>query len=162
MGRRGAVVTRFGVRLPAGWVRLDPLAGVQVAALPAGDGEPPAAVLTVTPAQDPDHTDRQRVLDRLRSALPVDLLVVDEGPARCRHDVEVHRMLTAHTHDGRGVTTELWLVAGERPAVLCAAVDTARYAELGPVVQRMLRSFSAGEAGPPRVSWDRDPGSVRP
>jgi hypothetical protein len=81
------------------------------------------------------------VLDQLRAALPVDLLVVDEGPARCRRDTPAHRVLTAHTHDGRGVTTELWLVAGDRPAVLCAAVDTARYAKLGPVVQRVLRSY---------------------
>ena len=137
------MVSDVGVRLPARWVQLDPIRGAHVAALPAGDGEPPAAVLTVTPARDPDHTDRQRVLDRLRRALSVDLLIVDEGPVRCRRDTPAHRMLTAHTHHGRGVTTELWLVAGARPAVLCAAVDTARYAELAPVVQRVLRSYHA-------------------
>jgi hypothetical protein len=138
------MVTGLPVQLPAGWVQVDAPGEVRSAALPEEDGAYPAAVVTITPAAEAGRDELQRVLDQMRATLPVDLLVLDAGPARCRRGTPAHRVLVAHTHVGRGLTTELWLVGGARPAVLCAAVDTARYAALGPVVQRMLRSY-----GPP-------------
>jgi hypothetical protein len=133
------VVTGWPVRLPAGWVALEPVDGVQVAALPSGDGQRPAVVLTVTPTPDPPEIDS--VVNQLRAELSGGLLLVDDGPARCRRATPARRVVTAHVQNGRSVTTELWIVSGDQPAVLCAAVDTARYAELGPVVERMLRSY---------------------
>jgi hypothetical protein len=135
------VVTTLGlpVRLPTGWVALEPEDATLVAALPSADGQRPAVVLTITPTRDPPAIGD--TVDQLRAALPGRLLLVDDGPERCRRDTPAHRVVTAHFQNGRGVTTELWLVAGDHPAVLCAAVDTARYAELGPVVRRTLRSY---------------------
>lgn len=127
------------VRLPAGWVTLEPVDGALVAALPSADGERPAVVLTITPTRDPPEIGD--AVDRLRAALSGGLLLVDDGPERCRRDTPAHRVVTAHFQNGRSVTTELWLVAGDQPAVLCAAVDTARYAELGLAVRRTLRSY---------------------
>jgi hypothetical protein len=134
VGRRDAVVTaaqeigRPPLRLPPGWVALGP----GLAALPAGDGERPAAVVSVTPGPGAD-------LDGLR-ATP-GLLVLDEHETHCRGGVPAHRLLTTHRQGDRSLTTEVWTVAGAAPAVLCAAVDTARYADLGPLVRRVLRSY---------------------
>jgi hypothetical protein len=138
VGRRGALVAGFPVRLPAGWVPLAPVEGSQVAVLPNGDGERPTGVLTVTSVAAGDPLDD--AVDRLRSARP-GLLLLDEGPVRCRGDRPAHRVLTAHVQHGRSMTTELWLVAGEPAALLCATVDTACYAALYPVIQRTLRSY---------------------
>jgi hypothetical protein len=138
MGRPGAVVRPFPLRLPAGWEPLAPVAGVPAAVLPNGDGERPAGVVTVT--QAPALDTPEGLLDQLRAAQP-DLLILDQGSARCRGDLAAHRLLTTHVQQGRSITTELWLVPGEPSALLCAAVDTARYAELRPAVQRALRSY---------------------
>jgi hypothetical protein len=119
---------RFPLRLPPGWVALEP----GLAALPAGDGLPPAAVVSVVPGTGTD-------LGSVRTVPGV--LVLDEDETRCRGGVPAHRLLTTHRQGGRSLTTEVWSVAGPAPAVLCAAVDTARYAELGPLVRRVLRSY---------------------
>jgi hypothetical protein len=80
------------------------------------------------------------VVASMRAAEP-GLLVIDEAAVCCRGNVPAHRVLTAHAERHRGVTTELWLVGGAAPALLCAAVDTASYAELGAELRRALRSY---------------------
>jgi hypothetical protein len=144
VGRRGAVVSRPpALRLPAGWHALDPVEGCAVAVLPAADGPRPAGVLSVTALTGDDRSPADMaagVLDDLRTSGGA-YLVLDEEPTRCRGGTPAHRVLTAHTAHDRGITTELWLVGGAAPAALCAAVDTARYAEIRPALHRALRSY---------------------
>jgi hypothetical protein len=137
------VVNAWALRLPAGWHALEPVEGCAVAVLPAADGPRPSGVLTVTalPGADRPPADMAAgVLDDLRTAGGAHL-VLDECPVRCRGGISAYRVLTAHTEHDRGITTELWLVAGAAPAARCAAVDTTRYAEVRPALHRALRSY---------------------
>jgi hypothetical protein len=135
------------LRLPTGWVAFGPIEGREVAVLPSevgGDGGGrPAGVITITSLRGDSRPPAEVATDVVRAlaGIETDLLVLDEGTVRCRGNVPAHRVLTAHTERGRGITTEVWVVAGAAPAALCAAVDTARYAELGPALHRALRSY---------------------
>ncbi|TYK43635.1 hypothetical protein [Actinomadura decatromicini] len=130
------MATEFPLRLPTGWVVLPTIGDVRVAALPRGDGERPVGVLTVTAGQgnagDP-------LCDAWRET---GVLVLDDEPVRCRGGVSARRLLTAHTQNGRALTSEIWFVEGDRPAVLCAAVEASRYAGLAPAIGRSMRSYS--------------------
>jgi hypothetical protein len=136
----------FPLRLPPEWVRVDPVGDSEMAVLPSDDGDGrPVGVLTVTALSDagpPPAVAAEEALTTARRT-GISLVIIDEGTAHCRGDTPAYRVLTAHTQGGRGITTELWLVGGDRPATLCAAVDTAHYAELGPVLHRMLRSYGS-------------------
>jgi hypothetical protein len=153
MGRPGAVVKLFPLRLPAGWEPLAPVAGAPAAVRPNGDGERPAGVVTVT--QTPPIATPEDILGQLRAAQP-GLLVLDRGGACCRGGLPAHRLLTTHVQGGRSITTELWLVPGEPAAVLCAAVDTARYA--GAASRRPARAaeLPAVSAAPGTLAVDVD------
>lgn len=134
------------LRIPAGWVPRDIDDEHEVAVLPADDDGEPAGVLTVTPLPGDDRSPAETAADALGGlhlAAGENLLVLDAGPVRCRGNTPAYRVLLAHTQRGRGVTTELWVVGGTAPAALCAAVSTARYAELAPVLHRALRSYRA-------------------
>ncbi|GAA0543572.1 hypothetical protein [Actinomadura livida] len=122
--------TGFPLSLPDGWRAMGPTDGVHMAALPGEDGETPKAVVTVGPSDEPAP-----------DGLDAMTLILDEGEVRCRGGVPARRLLTAHPQGERCVTTELWLVAGDAPANLCAVVDTIYYARLRPELQRILRSY---------------------
>jgi hypothetical protein len=118
------------LRLPDGWRAVGRVGDVRLAVLPGADGETPVAVVTVGP---PDES--------APDGLSAVALVLDESETRCRGGVPARRFLTAHTQGERCVTTELWLVAGDVPASLCAVVDTVHYARLAPELHRILRSY---------------------
>jgi hypothetical protein len=76
------------------------------------------------------------------AAVRDELIVLDEGPERCRGGQPAHRILYTCLSQGLSLTAEHWVVVGKHELhALSAAAPTATWRDVEPLLRRVLRSF---------------------